>query len=263
MMGRPTDKYMILNGELVAERPHPSAYIYQNIHTLNHKAYFVAQHLDYLNRSAKELFGTTLPLSARQLEVQISQLLSANRLTRNATIKVELALDVSGDYTLRCDEPTIYAGYVMRSLRPTAVCVPANMPLSPHSTSATIATRLFADAIARTKGYHIAIIAERDGGIAMEPCSPLFIIKGYTMHTAEGCRSVEVELAERAATLSGLQVEHHRLMIADLADADEVIMVDWQGVSAISEFAKRPYMDILAHNIAKELERIADTEKGR
>lgn len=248
---------MILNGELIMEYPQAVPYIYQNIHTINHKARFAAQHIEYLNHSAEELFGVTLPLSAQQLEAQVAQLLAANRLTRNATIKVELALDASGDYTLRCGEGTIYAGYAMRSLRPTAVCVPANMPLSPHPTSATIATRLFADAIARTKGYHTAIIAERDGGIAIEPCAPLFIIKEYRMFSAEGYRSVEFDLTEKAAMLAGLQIEHRRLTIADLRDADEVIVVDWQGVSAISEIANRPYMDILAHNIAKGLERIA------
>lgn len=257
MAERTTDRYMVQNGEFLLEQPHALPYIYQEIHTLNHNARFAKEHLEYLNRSAKELFGITLSLSAQQLEEQISQLLLRNRLTRNASIKVELSLDSSGNYALHSCEPTIYAGYVMRSLRPTAICVPANMPLSPYPTSATIATRLFADAIARAKGFHTAIIAERDGGIAIEPCSPLFIVKEYTICAAEGCRSVEFDLAIKAAAATGLHIEYRRLTVADLKEADEVLVVNWQGINAISEIAKRPYMDIMAHKMAKVLECIA------
>lgn len=251
------ERYMVKNGELTIEQPHTLPYIYQNLHTLAHKAYFCEEHLHYLNASTNYLWNFKLTVPAYRIKQNIESLLAANRITRNATVKVELSMDIDGNDTLRCGEGTIYAGYVMRSLRPTAVCVHAEMPLSPHPTSAAIATRLFADSIAQRKGYHMAIIVERDGGIAVEPCSPLFIIKEYTMLSAEGCCSVEAELAKSAAMRAGLQIEQRRLRVEDLADADEVIVVDWQGVTAISEIANRPYMDIIAHNIAKALERIS------
>lgn len=248
------ERYMIKNGELTIESPQTLPYIYQNLHTLAHKAYFCEEHLQYLNASTNALWNFKLTTPANRIKQEIESLLVANHITRNSTIKVELSMDIDGNDILRCGDGTIYAGYVMRSLRPKAVCVHAEMPLSPHPTSAAIATRLFADSIARRKGCHIAIIVERDGGIAIEPCSPLFIIKEYSILAAEGLHSVEFNLATQAARAAGLDIQYRRLMVEDLADADEVIIIDWQGVTAISEIAGRPYMDIIAHKIAKLLE---------
>ena len=251
------ERYMVKIGELTSEQPYTLPYIYQNLHTLAHKAYFCEEHLQYLNTSTKSLWGIELTTPAYRIRQEIESLLSANRITRNATVKVELSMDIDGNEILRCGDGTIYAGYVMRSLRPKAVCVHAEMPLSPHPTSATIATRLFADSIAQRKGYHMAIIVERDGGIAIEPCAPLFIIKEYSMLAAGGVRSVEFDIAIQSAQAAGLDIQYRRLKAEDLADADEDIIVDWQGVTALSEIAGRPYMDIIAHKIAKGLEHIS------
>ena len=253
---------MIENGKLQVESFSDTPYVFQNIHTLGHKARYTAEHLVQLNRSAKELFGEQLPtnITAKQIEQQIEELLATNRFTRNTSIRVEIHLSAIGDYSLRCYEPSLYAGYVLRSLRPEAICLPIDMPLPQHPTSASAATRLLADAIARQNGYHTAIIAERDGGVAIEPCAPLFYIKEYTMFAQEGYHSVESNLTIAAAHAIGLTIERKRLMTSDLKYADEVFSANWQGITAIAHIGQQPYMSILAEKIAHQMERAAQKQ---
>lgn len=254
---------MIRNGELLAESFSDTPYVFQNIHTLHHKARYTAEHLTLLNHSSQELFGEQLKqnITKQQIEHQIEALLSANRLTRNASILVEIRLDAIGNYELRSHEPSLYSGYVLRSLQPDAVCLPLDMPLPQHPTSAAVATRLMADAIARKCGFHTAIIAERDGGLAIEPHQPLFIIKEYTMTAQEGCRSIEEALATTAARAAGVKIERKRIMVSDLKDADEIIYVNWQGVTAIAHLNNKPYMSIMAEKIAKAMEGEAQSNR--
>lgn len=253
-------KFMIRNGEMLAERCSDTPFVFQYIHTFNHKARYMAEHIALLNSSAEDLFGERLKAncSIHQLDHQIEELLATNRLTRNASICVEIRFDAVGNYELRCHEPSIYSGYVLRSLRPDAVCLPISMPMPQHPTSAAAATRLLADAVARKSGFHRALIAERDGGLAIEPCQPLFLIKEYTLMAQQGCNSVEDILTTSAADLLGLKVERKRLMVSDLKDADEVFSVNWQGVTAMAHIGQQPYMSIMAEKIAQKMEQAAN-----
>lgn len=256
-------KFMIRNGEMLAERCSDTPFVFQYIHTFNHKTRYMAEHIALLNSSAEELFGERLKAncSIHQLDHQIEELLATNRLTRNASICVELRLDAVGNYELRSHEPSIYSGYVHRSLRPDAVCLPINIPMQQHPTSAAAATRLLADAMARKNGFHRALIAERDGGLAIEPCEPLFLIKEYTLTAQQGCNSVEDRLTTSAAEALGLKIERRRVMVGDLKDADEVFSVNWQGVSSMAHIGKQPYMSIMAEKIASQMERAANIKR--
>lgn len=252
-------KFMIRNGELITESFSNTPYVFQNIHTLNHSARYLSEHIALLNHSAKELFGEQLKtnITQQQISHKIAELLAANRLTRNASICVEIRLDAVGNYELRSHEPSIYSGYVLRSLQPDAVCIPVNMPMPQHPTSASVATRLLADSIAHKSGFHRAIIAERDGGLSVEPCEPLFILKEYTLFAQEGCHSVEYELAIAAAKSIGLSLEQKRLMVGDLKDADEVFTVGWQGVTAMAHIGSKLYISLISEKIAKAMEQAA------
>lgn len=256
-------KFMLRNGELQAESFSDTPYIFQNIHTLNHQARYLTEHLSWLNRSAKELFGEQLKanISAAQVNHHIEELLAINRLTRNASICVEIRLDAVGNYELRCHEPSLYAGYVLRSLQPEAICLNTEIPLQQHPTSAAIATRQLADVAARKNGFHTAILAERDGGLATEPCSPLFLVKEYTLFAQEGSDSVERRLTIAAAKKIGLKVVERRLMVSDLAEVDEVFTANWQGITAMAHIADQPYMSIMAEKIARAMEQSAQLKR--
>ncbi len=249
---------MILNGTMTLEHCSDGPFVYQNIHTLGHKARFVEQHIEYVKRAAEECFGAdAVPaISAIRLRKEIADLLAINKVSPNASTKVELRVDTEGNYSLHCGDATIYAGYSLRSIRPAAICVHSNMPMNNYPTSASLATRQMCDAVARSKGYRAAVIVESDGGVAIEPAMPVFVVKEYDVLTPTGCASVEFSLAERAIRQAGYRLTQRRVLTADINDADEIFWVDWQGVTSALQIGQRPCMDIIANRVANIMEKI-------
>lgn len=245
------EKYMMLNGELTPEEFADTPYVYCNILTLDRKAYFVEEHIARLAASAAELFGEDITLSPQLIEQQITTLLEANHSSRNNNVRVEVRLDAVGDLSLYCHEATIYAGYVMRPLRPEPYIYNCDMPLAAHSTSASQATMLLAEAVANANGCGTALTTTHDGHIVMEPSRPLFLIKQGYIASAAGPRSVEKMIIEKAAQAIGLKPLTISLTASLLAEADEVIIADWQCITALSHHADHIYMDIVAGKIAK------------
>ena len=243
---------------MTSEHCSDGPFVYQNIHTLGHKARFVEQHIEYVKRAAEECFGANAvpAISAIRLRKEIADLLAINNVSPNASTKVELRVDTEGDYSLHCGDATIYAGYSLRSIRPAAICVHSNMPMNNYPTSASIATRQMCDAVARSKGYRAAVIVESDGGVAIEPAMPVFIVKEYDVFTPAGCASVEFSLAERAIHQAGYRLTQCRVQTADINDADEIFWVDWQGVTSALQIGQRPCMDIIANRVADIMEKI-------
>lgn len=249
---------MIFNGTMTSEHCSDGPFVYQNIHTLGHKARFVEQHIEYMKRAAEECFGAdAVPaISAIRLRKEIADLLAINKVSPNASTKVELRVDTEGNYSLLCGNATIYAGYSLRSIRPAAICVHSNMPMNNYPTSASIATRQMCDAVARSKSYRAAVIVESDGGVAIEPAMPVFVVKEYDVFTPAGCASVEFSLAERAIRQTGYRLTQRRVLTADINDADEIFWVDWQGVTSALQIGQRPCMDIIANRVADIMEKI-------
>ena len=66
--------------------------------------------------------------------------------------------------------------------------------------------------------------------------------------------SVECMLLEQAAELSGLNVTYERISLSDIANADEVLTVTYQGVTSVSRIGEKNYFVSLADKIAKTIE---------
>ncbi|MBQ4128060.1 MAG: aminotransferase class IV [Alistipes sp.] len=261
-MSQQCEKYMILNGELCTEQASSMPFVYQNIHSLGYSCRHIAQHIELLNQSAKKLFDTELDIDSRELERQASMLLQANRLSRNATIGIELSLDADGNHRLRCHGNSIYQGYVMRSLRPEIATLPMSNPLGDYPTSASIEAQALANAIARRRGYHSAIMIGPKGEIKSDSANPIFTIKGYTLYSqTSNLASVERTLVERAAMKVGYGVQRMQLSALELESADEVLLGSYQGISAAAHIDNRPYMSIAAERIAAAMEQIYNSKK--
>ena len=245
---------MVADGQIVEWSAMEGLYLYQEIHTLDYRARHLAAHVGVITRRAEELFGLRPRLSAARLEEQIESLMMRSHLSRRVSTRVILKCYASGSYTLECDEPSIYIGYTMRSLRPEAITLQMQLPMADYPTSASIATRQLADAVARRRGYHTALLTHGEE-LESEPTRPLAIVVGTTIIMAE-CESVEANLLERAARKAGFPIEKRRLLRSDLKSADEVLQLSWQGITAMAHVDGRAYMAIIGERIAQELENI-------
>ena len=254
---------MILNGEQCLWQPAEEPYVYQNIHSLGYNCRYVAQHLEQLNNAAEALFGFGLEIDAATIERQARQLLTANHATRHSTLCVRLMLDSEGDYRLECDEATIYAGYTLRSLHPDVMCVAIIPPAPSFLSSALLSSRRLADAAARQRDAHEALITSADGTVVSDATRPMIMIDGYTATlspTTQHC--VESQLAAEACRKLGLKVRYAELTISELERADELMYVTFQGITSISGLGRHTYMHILSERIAEAMEEIFQTKNN-
>jgi branched-subunit amino acid aminotransferase/4-amino-4-deoxychorismate lyase len=251
------DKYMILNGELTLWQPATEPFVYQDIHTLGHQCRYTQQHIDFLNIAGSNLFGKKLNTSTDAIELQIRELLKANRAIRNYTIGVRLSLDSDGNYRLEDYEATIYSGYVLRLLRPTALCIASDVPWPAFPTSALLQTKQLADVIARQRDIHEAILTDSQGHIISYTTKPLILIKEYTATFSPTTQhSVESRLALEACQHINLNCKFDHFTIEDAMQADELLYVNYQGITAFSKIGRHAYMDIIAANIANAMEEL-------
>lgn len=253
---------MIFNGELQAEQHSPMPFVYQMIHSLAYSCRHTSRHIELLNQVSKRLFGVELDIDTREIERQASMLLQANKLSRNATIGIQLALDADGNHTLKSCGSSIYQGYVLRSLRPEVTTLPMTNPLADYPTSASIEAQALADSIARCRGYHSAIMIGPKGDINCDSANPIFTIKGYTLYSqSSNLASVERTAVEQAAMKAGYGVQRMQMSALELESADEVLIGSYQGLSAVSHINQKAYMAIAAERIAAIMEQNYNSKK--
>ena len=248
------ERYMILNGELLAWQHVEGTYVYQHIHTLDYTPYNLSQHIKIISQASEALFEEQFEYGEQEISQQIASLLGAARLSRKVSICISLKQYASGDVTIEYDEPSIYSGYVMRSLRPEATCLRMQIPLESYPTSASVAACDLAEAIAQGRGYHTAIIIDAEDTIRCDTSHPIALVKEMTLYIANTSLSVERNMLEQATRKAGYKVEYRTLKRADLATADEVLVMNWQGITAMQQVNGKPYMSIIAENIARNLE---------
>lgn len=244
---------MILNGELLQWQHVEGAYVYQHIHTLDYAPYNLPQHIKIISQASEALFEEQFEYSEQEVAKQIATLLGAARLSRKVSICITLKQYASGDVTIEYDEPSIYSGYVMRSLRPDATCLRMQIPLEGYPTSASVEACNLAEAITQGRGYHTAIIIDADDTIRCDTSHPIALVKEMTLYIANTSLSVERDMLEQATRKAGYKVEYRTLKRADLATADEVLVMNWQGITAMQQVNGKPYMSIIAENIARKL----------
>ena len=254
-MAIPAPEYMSVNGQLQPPRPVAGPYVFQNVHTLGYRCRHMGRHIEILSAAALRLFGTGLRLDPQQAERQAVRLLEACRRARGVTVRIVLKAYPSGDVVMECDEPSIYGGYALRSLRPEAVCMAIAPAMARYPTSAMAETRSLADAMARAQGFHTAILTDSGGNIVSECCNPLFTVRGYTIATPpQPAGSVEMETAGQAARRASLAIHRQPLTLDDLAAADEVLTVNFQGITSMARIGNKPYMSIIAERLAACME---------
>ena len=261
-MSSTAERYMIFNGELQREAASAMPFVYQTIHCFSHSCRHTARHIEILNQTAKRLFDVQLNIDTREMERQATMLLQANKLSHNATIGLQLSLDADGNHSLRSCGSSIYQGYVLRSLRPEVVTLPVTNPLGDYPTSASIEAQALANAIARRRGYHSALMIGPKGELKCDSANPIFVVKGYTLYSqTSNIPSVERALVEQVAMKAGYSVQRMQLTAMEVESADEVIIANYQGLSAVAHIDNTPYMSIISERIAATMEQSFNNKK--
>lgn len=253
-------RYISRDGELLADTLSDGPYIFQNVHTLDGRPRHTAAHAALLRTAARRLFGVEPGLTADELRRRIVRLTEACLAPSRVSVRAIVRVYPTGSIEIACDEPSIYAGYVMRSLRPDAVCLNMAPPLPSLPTSAAEQTRLIADTLARTHDAHTAIMTDAAGCVVSESAQPLFVVHGYTVATppvAPAEESVERRLVREAMRGTTLTFAERPIAVADMTTADEIFTADYRGITSVARIGRKPYMSIIAEMVAGRIEKVS------
>ena len=248
-------RYISRDGEILADRFTDEPYIFQNVHTLGGAARHTAAHTALLRAAAKSLFGFDPEITADELRRRIARLTEACRMPSRVSVRAVVRLYPTGSIEIACDEPSIYAGYVLRSLRPDAICLRMAPPLPSLPTSAAEHTRLLADTMAHTRGARTAILTDSDGTVISESAQPIFIVNGYPAVSAAE-ESVERRLVRESLRQTDLTFAERLITLDKLAAADEIFTADHRGITSIARIGRKPYMSIIAERVATQIENV-------
>ena len=244
-------RYISRDGGILADRFTDGPYIFQNVHTLGGAARHTAAHTALLRAAAKSLFGFDPEITADELRRRIARLTEACRMPSRVSVRAVVRLYPTGSIEIACDEPSIYAGYVLRSLRPDAICLRMAPPLPSLPTSAAEHTRLLADTMAHTRGARTAILTDSDGTVISESAQP---VSTPAVSAAE--ESVERHLVREALRTTDLTFAERLITLDTLAAADEIFTADHRGITSIARIGRKPYMSIIAERVASRIENV-------
>ncbi len=227
-----------------------SNYLYQSIHTLSHHPLYVAEHCRILEQDFLELYLRPLTLDEEAITEDIFHLLSERRVTKELSVFVELRVDIDQNQEVVVGDVSLYDGYALRSIQPSAEIVLFDSPFGLYPTSARREALSFAEDLARNLGGEIALECGMDSILRSVDGATIFGVKRGLLVASTTLNRVERDLVIAAAQSLGMRVEEREIMRSDLSEFDEVFGCDHRGVIAISKYSHYRYMSIVAQKIA-------------
>ncbi len=228
-------------------------YIYQTIHTIAHHPLYVAEHCRLLEQAFMELYFRPLRLDAESVEEAVVELLTSERASRELSVFVELRVDIDFRWSVVVSDVSIYSGYSLRCVRPTAECITFDSPFGRYPTSARREVLRFAGDLALNFGAELAIECDTKGCVISAAGAALFGVVDRCLVTTPLLQSVERELVITAAKAHGLEIIEEQYTKKELPKFEELFAVDHQGVVSISSCGDRHFMGIVAERIATKL----------
>lgn len=228
-------------------------YLYQTIHVLGRRPLYLERHTALLDAASRELFERSFAPDLKALNTQIEALLDTNRHPATSSSFVRIELTAEGDLRLLPGTVSLYNGYALRSLRPAAIVLSYDLPLSDYPTSARDAALQLALQQARKQGVHSVIRCDREGLIHTGDDAPLFAVKGEWIYTCPAPPSVERELALHAIEAARLSLVEQEIGREQLPLFDELFYFDHRGITSLSSCESVLYTEIIASRIAQKI----------
>ncbi|MEG1700186.1 MAG: aminotransferase class IV [Alistipes sp.] len=228
-------------------------YLYQTIHLNHGHARQVEAHAAVLDAASRKLFGRRYTPNIHQLTTRIEALATAEHYPQSVSgfVRIELLLD--GSERLQPAGVSLYDGYALRSVQPTAISVEYDLS-DEAPTSAREAAAQLARQQAAMLGADVALRCDRSGVARTADDAPLFAVRGTTLITSPTVASVERNLGLEALQKAGLTWIEHPIDRAGLSLFDELFYVDHRGVTVLSRCDGHPLMALIAERVAHAME---------
>lgn len=225
-------------------------YIYQTIHTLAHHPLFVEEHCRILEDSFMELYFRPLRLNAREIFNDVVALLREKSAPTEVSVYVELRIDIDSNIELIISEISIYDGYALRCISPSAQLVNFESPFGLRSTSVRREVLSFANDIANNLGGDILLECSANGIINSAAGAAIFGVIKHTLYASCAIECVERAMVLEAAKSCDLEIVECDITKKELTLFDELFFCNHYGLTAISRYDRRAYMSIITRKIA-------------
>ncbi len=216
-----------------------SPYIYQTLHVHRGEIKHLDRHTSLLDEGSRVLFG-------RLFDTNLVPLVQALRL-RHHTEFVRVQVDHQGRIELLPAGRSLYEGYALRAMRPSACVFEYDIPYPEYPTSARWAAHELTTLIAQRNDAHVAIRCSSDGIIHTADDAPLYAVKGNRIYTSNLNGLLHVE------QFYGMEFTEQPIGREQLSLFDELFYIDHRGVTAIGSCEGNVYADIVAERVAKTI----------
>lgn len=244
------------NGEICDKRHSLNrSFAHRYVRTLGYRAMLLEEHLEVLDMASYQLFGrpSALPDAATTADA-IASLLGRNGYSDKLSHIVMLRTYADGDCEIECIETSLYDTLTLRALRPVAIAVRAYDECATYPSSATLATALMHREQAHRQGAEVAIAVDTEGRVGtIDGAEAVVLIDGRLIFSPHAT-TPEYKLLMRCALHLGREVECREIEEQELRRADEVLLVDYRGITALASYGSRHYADIVAERLARHLD---------
>ncbi len=199
-----------------------------------------------------DVYFRPLILDDERITRDIIALLKAQRVPQEVSVFVELRIDIEYHEEIVVSEISIYEGYSVRCIAPSAEFVTFDSPFGHYPTSARREVLRFANDMAVNFGGEIAIEC-CSGRVISAAGGALFGVVGRSIVANVAEWSVERELIIDVAPLIKYKVEERQFTKKDLAQFDELFIADHYGVTSISRCGERLYISSLVEKIIEAI----------
>lgn len=226
--------------------------IYQIVHTLGGTIYHLEAHLKLLFEAYFELFSSYIELDQSDIERQIKETIERSHCPKDISLFVRISLSAQGKLLIEEYERSLYCGYAIRSISPTAALVDFNLPYATYPTTIRSQLTEFANHAARKQGCEVALRC--CGNIVdMVNCAQIFGLNDQGIFTAADSYSVEHQATKEAVRALGLNLIEGVITVEQLASFDELFYVDHNGITAIRSCNNNYYMSLTAPSLITKL----------
>lgn len=238
-------------------------FVYRKIHTLGHKVLQRDAHIELAERSCRALYGCGAGLTQAGLDAEVAALLARNMYPGGSNL-VMLCLfppaqgGAAATRLMFCAERMLYKGYAFWHKALSTTAVRYEVPLTEHTTAASLSAHRYMEGFARRHGADVAISVCRDGIATGVGEYPLFALSGNEVYTSPlevgvpdtVCRRLGIDACRDA----GLLLLQQPIEASNLKSYDELFTVTPQGITAIGSCDGHLYTHTLARRISTFME---------
>ena len=231
---------------------HP--YVMQRIHTLEHKAYNIARHVELLREDSMTLFGFASRCSAADAERIVEKLIKHSRVSTTLSAPVVMRLDSKGSLSFEVENPLYTSGIQLRAKRLYGIDVAMTPPNTKCQTSATVATDAILETAIHWHGGDIAIWVDAEKNVINIPWRPIFAIHNGIVYTPCELDTVEYTSVVRAINKLGMQLSIRTIPFESLLRMEEVFVADIMSVTSLSAIKNSRLLSVYTSRIVDRME---------